>query len=231
MQVATLLELRKLGDRALPIGRIKVGESRPHRRRDLHLADGDAQLVVAPHGPGLVVEHPRKFDPKDGLAGLEAWGGQLRLRKRRRIWLWLLLLPLFLLLRTCDSKESFFGFEIDTHSLIVIVDKSGSMEQIFPAVRQEAKKTLGAMKAGWFGTRYANVITYDGQAQSALGRLSELDDDTEVESDDDVLEFEAPSFTLTAICTDASGNEGSATATPAFPSDDDNDDEDSDSDD
>ena len=54
----------------------------------------------------------------------------------------------------------------------------------------------------------------------------ELDDDTEVESDDGVLEFEAPAFTLAVTCTDASGNEGSATATPAFPSDDDDDDDD-----
>lgn len=151
--------------------------------------DDDRRAAAACHGSirnsirrsGLVIEQPKtRFDPATGLAGLEEWGSQLVLRRRRNYWPWLLLLPLLLLLKTCDPNESFFGFDLEHRSLIVVVDKSGSMESIFPLVREEAKDTLAAMKqAGWFGTRYANVITYDGQTQSALGKLEELNEETE----------------------------------------------------
>ena len=42
----------------------------------------------------------------------------------------------------------------------------------------------------------------------------EIDDETEVEREDGILEIEAPSFELVATCTDASGNVGMATAAP-----------------
>ena len=49
----------------------------------------------------------------------------------------------------------------------------------------------------------------------------EIDDETEIEWDDGVLEIEASSFTLSVTCVDASGNVGSAIASPDFLSDDD----------
>ena len=42
----------------------------------------------------------------------------------------------------------------------------------------------------------------------------EIDDETEVEFEYGILEIEAPSFSLVVTCTDASGNEGMATAAP-----------------
>ena len=53
------------------------------------------------------------------------------------------------------------------------------------------------------------------------GQLVELeledDEEQEVGEEDGVLEIEAPSFLLTVECVDASGNVGTATATPPFP--------------
>ena len=53
----------------------------------------------------------------------------------------------------------------------------------------------------------------------------ELDDETEIEWDDGVLEIEASSFTLTVTCEDSSGNVGSSSVSPLFSSDDDDDDD------
>lgn len=131
---------------------------------------------------GLVVLEPKeRFDPATGLAGLREWGSRLRLRRRRpRPW-WLLLLPLLLFLRDCDGPETFFGFDIEHRSLLVILDKSGSMESVFPSVQAEARRTLGGMKqAGWFASdAWADVIVYDAAPVSALGGLKRLDDETE----------------------------------------------------
>lgn len=51
--------------------------------------------------------------------------------------------------------------------------------------------------------------------------LEDDDEGQEVEIVDGILEIEAPSFTLTVTCTDASGNVGMATATPVFAEDED----------
>ena len=71
------------------------------------------------------------------------------------------------------------GFSIGTESLLVIVDKSGSMQSLFPRVQSEAKQTLSSMRAGWFRDRYANVITFDGRAESALAGIEKVDEQTE----------------------------------------------------
>jgi len=132
----------------------------------------------------LVVLDPKeKFDPSTGLAGLRTWGSQLRLKRRRmRPW-WLLLLPLLFFIPDCSGPETFFGFAVEHRSLLVIVDKSGSMEATFPAVRAEAKRALTSMKEeGFFADdAYVNVIVYDGEAQSVLGGLETLTDETEAE--------------------------------------------------
>ena len=56
----------------------------------------------------------------------------------------------------------------------------------------------------------------------------EIDDDSEVEFEDGILEIEAPSFELNVTAEDASGNVGTGTATPTFVDDDDDDDDDED---
>ena len=126
---------------------------------------------------GFVVVSPKSFDSATGLSGLAQWGSELLLRRRRRFWWWLLLLPLLLLFRRCDEPTSFFGVPIETKSLIVLVDKSGSMKQWFPVVQAEAKNVLSKMQ-DLGGTRYANIIAYDAGATSALGGITEIDDDS-----------------------------------------------------
>jgi len=57
----------------------------------------------------------------------------------------------------------------------------------------------------------------------------EIDDETVVENDDDILEIQAPSFELVVTATDSEGLSTTATATPTFaecPDDDDDDDDD-----
>ena len=57
----------------------------------------------------------------------------------------------------------------------------------------------------------------------------EVDDEQEVDTEDGILEIEAPSFLLEVTCVDAAGNVGTATATAAFSAgDEEGDDEDDD---
>jgi len=58
----------------------------------------------------------------------------------------------------------------------------------------------------------------------------EIDDETESEFDDGVLEMEAPSFTLTVTATDNAGNSSTETVEPEFVQEDDDEEEDDDED-
>jgi len=137
-------------------------------------------IVQAVQKSGFVVDSPKTFDPKTGMAGLSQWASQLQLR-RRKIPLWLFLLPLLLLLllslKDCSSPE-FFGSSITTNSFIIIMDKSSSMEPHFPRVQQEARKTLENLTSSFFSTHYANVIAYHSSATTALGSIKEVNDET-----------------------------------------------------
>lgn len=55
------------------------------------------------------------------------------------------------------------------------------------------------------------IAVVDGQVVEL-----EIDDETEVEVEDGILEIEAPSFSLDVTCTDAFGNVGTAQATPTL---------------
>jgi hypothetical protein len=145
-------------------------------------AECHRRIVRAVRRSGLVVEHPRRFAAESGMEGLRAWGSELRLRRRRRPW-WLLL-PLLLLLlllpvprsagAEAPAPERFFGVPIATESLLVLVDKSGSMQAHFAAVRAEAKRLLARIEASG-DARWANVVAYDQAAHSALPGLAAVD--------------------------------------------------------
>jgi hypothetical protein len=119
---------------------------------------------------GFRVEHPKTFD-------------------RFSPWLLLLLLPLLLLLLlpwSCpppavppptpgaEPPRQFFGMQVETSSFLIVVDKSGSMQPYFPAVRAEAKRLLDEMIKPGQGVHYADVIVYDAEAKSALGQIEPL---------------------------------------------------------
>ncbi len=129
-----------------------------------------------------VLEPKATFDPATGLAGLQAWASQLVLGEGFRIprflpWLLLLLLPL-LSLAKCDHENSILGVPIEHDNLIVVLDKSGSMAELFPLVRTEVGRTLARMQNGMFRTCHVDLIVYDDHAESALGGLTEVSDDT-----------------------------------------------------
>lgn len=160
------LEVRPDGKGADPVAAARVC----HRR-----------IVRAVHKAGYRIEHPRKFDPQRGMEGLMEWGGQVRLRRRRAWTPWLLLLPLIALLlllpRDCSQPMRFFGVSLRGGSWIVLLDKSGSMEPHFGAVRAEARRVLQQVEQR--GARqYANIIAYDAEATSALGGLVRVEGDT-----------------------------------------------------
>lgn len=136
------------------------------------------RIVRAVKKSGYIVEHPPSFDPKSGMAGLEDWGRQIKLRRRKRLWPWFLPLLLLFFIPKCEElveSGDFFGIAIETRSLLVVVDKSSSMQKYFAPVKAEAARVLKEMKDQG-GESYANLITYDNQAQSTLGGLQRVDD-------------------------------------------------------
>jgi len=142
-------------------------------------AECHRNIVQAVRKSGFVVDSPKTFEPKTGMAGLSQWANELQLH-RRKMPLWLLLLPLFLLLlfllRDCSPPSLFVP--IETQSFIILMDKSSSMEAHFPMVQEEARKTLESMKSSFFSTHYANVIAYHASATTALGEIKEINNET-----------------------------------------------------
>ncbi|MBK8974996.1 MAG: VWA domain-containing protein [Planctomycetes bacterium] len=122
-----------------------------------------------------VVEPRERFAQETGLEGLVAWTDRLLLRRRRAIapWLLLLLLPLLALIPRCDAPASFFGAPIETRSFLLLVDRSGSMEPHFSALRAEAARVLGLLAA--VGGSSGDVIAYDARAECALGGITPID--------------------------------------------------------
>jgi hypothetical protein len=126
---------------------------------------------------GYAVEHPTTgFDPSTGLAGLAAWARNVLLRRRRQIsrrW-FLVLIPLLLVglgVRGClPNPATFFGVAIDKDSLIVLYDKSASMEDYLAQVRDETKKLLEE-RSRRSGEHFADLIAYDQESASALDEL------------------------------------------------------------
>lgn len=147
------------------------------------------QITKILNKAGYELEPQSIFESNRGFQGLEDWAGTLRLRRKKQFskWLLLLLIPLLLLLlpMNCQRNEPgskptvFMGMPVDTDSFIILVDKSGSVEPYFGKIRTEAKRF---MEERALATRkrktnsYANVISYDGNAYSALGKMSELTD-------------------------------------------------------
>ncbi|HEY7429011.1 MAG TPA: hypothetical protein VH682_32570, partial [Gemmataceae bacterium] len=123
---------------------------------------------------GYAVEHPTTgFDPSTGLAGLAAWARTVLLRRRRQIsrrW-FLVLIPLLLVglgvgVRGClPNRATFFGVAIERDSLIVLYDKSASMEDYLAQVRDESKKLLEE-RSQRSGEHFADLIAYDQESAS-----------------------------------------------------------------
>ncbi len=164
------------------VRRLRFGLRRPRpdaakndERRDARRCYRAARRAI--RRAGFVVEHPSTgFDSRTGLAGLREWTDQLRLRRRRVWWPWLLLLPLLALIPKCEPDAAFFGAPIDTGGVLLLVDRSGSMEQHFSSLRAEAGRVLDELIEG--GGSHFNVIAYDSGAESCLGSMLPLDEST-----------------------------------------------------
>jgi uncharacterized protein with von Willebrand factor type A (vWA) domain len=83
---------------------------------------------------------------------------------------------MLLWLRGCSSNN-LIGIPVDTKSLIIIVDQSGSMQPYVQQVRDEAKKLLTNWQSA-YTTHYINIIAFNDNATSALGDLKAVDQQT-----------------------------------------------------
>ena len=131
---------------------------------------------------GFVVDEPtERFDPGTGLEGLRSWTDRLRLRKRRPRWPWLLLLllPLLLWVPRCEPAAEFFGAPVETDAFVLLIDRSGSMQEHFAALRTEALRVLDQLARA--GGCSVDVIAYDSDAESCLGGIRPLTDATRAE--------------------------------------------------
>ncbi len=174
--------------------RVLFGLKRDENFRDETAAARECHRVLARtfQKAGFRLRPPDTFDPSQGLRGLVGWAGGVRLEPHRTFskkWL-LALLPLLLLLLlplTCRSKkpdqptgtpnlakDHLFGLPIESESFVILMDKSASMKPYFDDVRKEAKRLLDSKRKK--GKCFADVIVYDANAASALGKLDELTD-------------------------------------------------------
>lgn len=127
---------------------------------------------------GFEIEVPETFDPISGMEGLQRWAEQVEMRRRRRPlwWLLLLLLPLLALLLTRPSCSPTFMDQKIKRSLVVLADRSPSMSQCLPIVKDEVEKTLKQMTRSLIWGSYVDVILYDSQPDDLMGSLVEVDD-------------------------------------------------------
>ncbi|MSR55694.1 MAG: VWA domain-containing protein [Gemmataceae bacterium] len=166
--------------------------------------EGDAarecqrQIASAMKRGGFRVESPFHFDPNGGFRGLSEWAGKVRLQRKKLPWLLILiglvaLCLLALVPMMCkgpstprppstaaappDSKPAdLFGTKVDTDSLVILLDKSGSMEAFFPNVRDEAQRLFDERLANKQEC-FVDLITYDSGAHSVLGGMKQLTPD------------------------------------------------------
>lgn len=133
---------------------------------------------------GFAVDQPREFDSTAGLAGLEEWASNVKLKRTYSYWWLLLLLPLLLLGRGCDASAApQTPFDIKTKTVIVVLDKSGSMAPHQSSIETQVRKHLAEAllakptlldRATGNTSHYANVIAFTDTAQSFLGEVGEV---------------------------------------------------------
>ncbi len=150
----------------------------PYRSENEAAAECHRQIVAA----GRKAQHDLRdevppYDPLTGFAGLLRWAEGVRWKRRRSPW-WplLLLLPLFFLPLMCYQVDPHFP-EVDTDSLILIIDTSDTMEPCFPQLPKEAERFLTEFKERR-KEAYIDVIFYNTKATSVLNdEIKKLDDD------------------------------------------------------
>ena len=125
------------------------------------------------------------YDPTTGMKGLAEWADHVRLLRTWPFNPWLLLLLLLFLPllwawnRTLPDPLHFLGMDVKEDSVLILVDRSPSMEDHMSKVRAEVDRLLDArLNRPDAGTQYCDIILYDGNPTSILGGLKPLNKDT-----------------------------------------------------
>jgi hypothetical protein len=149
-------------------------------------------LQCAAQKAGFNMSSEIPFDESDGFESLKSWAAGIRYSKRfNPIW-WLFLIPLlllflYLMLQTCSlvqgtySKLSeAFSKGLETEAVIIVLDKSGSMDCCFDKVRDQTTTLIKQQRKKW-GNSYMDLIVFDSNQRPTFGDLKKLDNDTEKE--------------------------------------------------
>jgi len=119
------------------------------------------------------------------------------------------------------------GIDDDCDGEVDECDGGGSVCNTPPVVDASFIPICGESDEGAFQVSFS-VTDAENNVVSVVAELNgipvengqlvelELDDEMETEFDDEILEIEAPSFTLTVTATDSEGESDSATASPTF---------------
>ncbi|MCC5850348.1 MAG: VWA domain-containing protein [Verrucomicrobia bacterium] len=134
---------------------------------------------------GLKVLEPKKFEYSSGMVGLETWTQSVKLGKLIR-WPWYLLLLLLLFFIPTCVRENGSALardlpRVETSGYLLILDKSGSMDTVLDLARDYKINMIQDLRPAGMTRRrvqYINVITYNHEAESALGGLRPLNHDT-----------------------------------------------------
>jgi Mg-chelatase subunit ChlD len=136
---------------------------------------------------GFKISSEIPFEESGGFEGLRTWASGIRYTKKPNLLWWALLLPLLLLLlylmfQACNFAQNTlseaFRAGLETDAVIIVLDKSSSMEHCFEKVRQQTTDLITQQRKKWFSNSYIDLIVFDGYPNSTFDELKKLDDDT-----------------------------------------------------
>ncbi|MDR1480301.1 MAG: VWA domain-containing protein [Planctomycetaceae bacterium] len=154
-------------------------------------------ILRAAQKAGFKISSESSFDESGGFENLKSWAAGVRYIKGFSPIFWCILIPLLLLLlymmmqacncvqNTYSKMSAAFRKGLETEAVIVVLDKSGSMDCCFDKVRDQTTALIKQQRKKW-GNSYMDLILFDSQQDAAFGELKKLDDDTEKDVTDKI---------------------------------------------
>ncbi|MDR2169465.1 MAG: VWA domain-containing protein [Planctomycetaceae bacterium] len=139
---------------------------------------------------GFNISSEIPFEESGGFESLKSWASGIHYAKKfnpllAALLIPLLLLALYLMLQACNLMQGAysklseaFRKGMETDAVIVVLDKSGSMECCFDKVKEQTTALIKQQRKKWRNT-YIDLIPFDSYPSPAFGELKKLDDDAE----------------------------------------------------